>query len=190
VIAPDAARRERVGMGFHHLAFATRDLPATHLFYTDAMGFRLVKLVAAPTPEGGWAKHVFYDTGDGTMIAFWELHVDAIGDAYPTDLNRSLGLPGWVNHVAFASPSLEDLRTRRIRWQEHGNTVVEVDHEWCRSIYASDPNGITVEFCCTTRAFRDDEPAWAASHVLSTSVDLDSTVPQTIIHKPLTRSKA
>jgi len=189
-VAPDAARRERVEMGFHHLAFATRDLPATHLFYTDAMGFRLVKLVAAPTPEGGWAKHVFYDTGDGTMIAFWELHVEAIGDAFPTDLNRSLGLPGWVNHVAFASPSVEDLTARRTRWQEHGLTVVEVDHEWCRSIYASDPNGITVEFCCTTRAFRDDEPTWAAAHVLSPSVELDSTAPEMTIHKPLTVSQS
>ena len=187
-VAPAAARRERVAMAFHHLAFATRDLPATHLFYTDAMGFRLVKLVAAPTPEGGWAKHVFYDTGDGTMIAFWDLHVDAIGDNFPTDLNRSIGLPGWVNHVAFASPSLEDLTVRRIRWQEHGLTVVELDHEWCRSIYANDPNGITVEFCCTTRAFRDDEPTWAASHVLAASVELDPMVPGAVIHKPLTPS--
>src|SRR5258708_25240124 len=175
--------RRPTSMGFHHVALATRDLAATHHFYTEAMGFRLVKLVAAPTPEGGWAKHAFYDTGDGTMIAFWDLHVDAIGDNFPTDLNRSIGLPGWVNHVAFASGSLDDLTVRRTRWQEHGLTVVELDHEWCRSIYASDPNGITVEFCCTTRAFTASELAWAQDNLAGVP-ELDPTVPPTTVHKP------
>ena len=36
-------------MGFHHVALATRDLAATHAFYTEAMGFELVKAVVAPT---------------------------------------------------------------------------------------------------------------------------------------------
>jgi catechol 2,3-dioxygenase-like lactoylglutathione lyase family enzyme len=175
-------------MGFHHLAFASRDLPATHRFYTEAMGFRLVKLVAAPTPEGGWAKHVFYDTGDGTMIAFWELHVDAFGDSFPTDLNSPIGLPGWVNHVAFAASSGEDLDARRTRWQEHGITVLEIDHEWCRSIYATDPNGITVEFCITTRAFAAEETAWAGDNVLSDAPELETTVPKSIVHRPLARA--
>ena len=60
-------------MAFHHVALATRDIDATHRFYTEVMGFTLVKAVVAPTPNGGWARHVFYDTGDG-MIAFWDLH--------------------------------------------------------------------------------------------------------------------
>jgi catechol 2,3-dioxygenase-like lactoylglutathione lyase family enzyme len=31
-------------MGFHHLAIATKDVKATHGFYTGAMGFELVKV--------------------------------------------------------------------------------------------------------------------------------------------------
>ncbi len=51
-------------MGFHHVALATADLAATHEFYSEAMGFELAKAVVAPTDApGGWAKHVFYDTG-------------------------------------------------------------------------------------------------------------------------------
>jgi catechol 2,3-dioxygenase-like lactoylglutathione lyase family enzyme len=174
-------------MGFHHVALATRDLAATHRFYTDAMGFRLVKIVAAPTPEGGWAKHAFYATGDpgAAMIAFWELHVDAIGTDFSTDLNRSLGLPGWVNHLAFNAPTVEDLHARRRRWQEYGATVVEVDHEWCRSIYASDPNGITVEFCCTTRAFSEEEVAWATANLANPAPELETTIPAVVVHHPL-----
>jgi catechol 2,3-dioxygenase-like lactoylglutathione lyase family enzyme len=30
-------------MPYHHLAIATRDMAATHIFYSQAMGFDLVK---------------------------------------------------------------------------------------------------------------------------------------------------
>ena len=152
------------GMGFHHVALATKDTAATHDFYTRVMGFRLVKVVASPTPgdAGGWSKHFFYDTGSTGMIAFWELHDDAIGTGYLTDLNRSLGLPWWVNHLAFDAPTVEALDAHKRRWRECGRTVLEVDHEWCVSIYTRDPNGIMVEFCHTVRPFQPDEIEHAA----------------------------
>ena len=78
-------------MAFHHLAFACRNLDETHAFYTDVMGFKLAKAVANETPDGGWAKHVFYDTGDGELIAFWDLHDDTITD-YGTAISEGLGL--------------------------------------------------------------------------------------------------
>lgn len=37
-------------MAFHLVALATRDTAATHRFYTEVMGFELVKVVAAPNP--------------------------------------------------------------------------------------------------------------------------------------------
>ena len=87
-------------MGFHHVALATADTRATHLFYTEAMGFELMKVVSAPTPDGGWAKHLFYDTGGDGMIAFWELHDDALPPVRGA-MSRDVGLPEWVNHLAF-----------------------------------------------------------------------------------------
>ena len=69
-------------MPFHHIAVATKDMPAIDAFYGEATGFELVKVEIAPTPEGGWAKHFFYDTGNGEMMAFWELHDDTIGKDY------------------------------------------------------------------------------------------------------------
>src|SRR5258706_10230188 len=32
-----------------------------------------------------------------------------------------------------------------------------VDHEWCRSIYFRDPNGLLLEYCVTVREFNDDD---------------------------------
>ena len=172
-------------MGFHHVALATKDLAATHAFYTEVMGFELVKLVAAPTPGGrGWAKHVFYDTGAGGMIAFWELHDDKVGDAYPTDLSRSLGLPPWVNHFAFDAPTRDDLERHKQRWREHGITVAEVDHEFCVSIYAMDPNGILVEFCHSTRPLAARDRADAEARPFATAPALDPA-PEPVLHPPV-----
>jgi catechol 2,3-dioxygenase-like lactoylglutathione lyase family enzyme len=174
-------------MAFHHVAYGAKDIAATHDFYTRVMGFRLAKVVTAPTPgnHGGWAKHAFYETGDdGQMIAFWDLHDGKIGDHWRADHAASLGLPQWVNHVAFDSPSLDDLAARRTRWQENGITVLEVDHEWCTSIYTVDPNGIMVEFCCTTRAFTAAEIEEAGRLIADPAPQLESP-PQAKVHKPL-----
>ena len=137
-------------MAFHHLARATRDARSTHLFYTHAMGFELVKTVVGATPAGGWAKHFFYATGGGELMAFWELHDDTIPDTWSPAISTSQGLPEWVNHVAFGASDVADLDRRRERLLANGYAVMEIDHGWCHSIYTVDPNGILVEFCTTT----------------------------------------
>jgi catechol 2,3-dioxygenase-like lactoylglutathione lyase family enzyme len=176
-------------MGFHHVAIATRDLPASHRFYTEAMGFELVKVVAAPTPKGGWAKHVFYDTGGNGLFALWELHDESIGSQFPTAISVGLGLPEWVNHIAFDVADPDALADRTRNWQEHGIDVVELDHEWCRSIYALDPNGVLVEFCCTTRAFTDDDIDQAHRALVADAPALDSP-PAMTVHEALTAEPA
>ncbi len=155
-------------MGFHHVAIATTDLAATHRFYTDAMGFRLVHLEAGVTdaPEpGGWAKHAFYETGGGGMIAFWELH-DPRVEAFDPALSRGLGLPTWVNHLAFDAPDLGALDQHRDRWFACGLDVLRIDHGWTTSIYTDDPNGTMVEWCCTRVPFGEAE-AERAERLLS-----------------------
>lgn len=146
-------------MGFHHVAIATKDLQATHRFYTEVMGFSLVKTIIGPVPGSpeGWARHVFYDTGSQGLIAFWDLHDAQWADGYPTNINKQAGLPSWVNHFAYFAPSREFLDERRTNWTNHGHTVAEVDHEFCVSIYTSDPDGNTVEFCFDVRAFTEEE---------------------------------
>ncbi|HXX89191.1 MAG TPA: VOC family protein [Acidimicrobiales bacterium] len=178
-------------MGYHHVAFATRDLDATHRFYTEAMEFRLVKANVAPTgaPGGGWAKHLFYDTGDGTLLAFWDLHDETIPPDFDPALSTGLGLPDWVNHIAFDAPSLEDLAARCRRWQEFGITVAELDHGWCRSIYATDPNGVLVEFCCTTEPMSEGDAVQAELARVTPHPPLES-LPKITAHPALARDGA
>jgi len=140
-------------MGFHHVAFASRDMAATHTFYTEACGFELVKAVVAPTDApGGWAKHLFYATGPNGLIAFWELHDERM-TGKDTAISTGLGFEPWVNHVAFAADSVDDVETRRDRWLAHGHDAIQIDHGFCVSTYAMDPNGILVEFCADTKPY-------------------------------------
>jgi catechol 2,3-dioxygenase-like lactoylglutathione lyase family enzyme len=142
-------------MAFHHVAIATRDLEASHRFYSEAMGFELVNVDVIKYMEHGWARHLFYDTGNGEMLALWDLHDADLPDFDPA-ISTALGLPSFVNHIAFDSP-FDELDAKRDRWLAHGYDVVRIDHGWCTSIYANDPAGIMVEFCATTRAFTAED---------------------------------
>ena len=179
-------------MAFHHVALATRDTAATHRFYTEVMGFELVKVVVGPNPgeHGGWSKHFFFATNpsvsrDEGLMAFWELHDDQIGDDYPVNLNSSIGLPAWVNHIAFDAPTIEELYEHRDRWRRHGHSVAEVDHGFCISIYTSDPNRNMVEFCHTTRPFTDAERERATAVLLDSSPTHDEHRPKMTMWEPL-----
>ena len=69
-LAHAPVRRARLpSWDFHHVALATNDTEATHRFYTEVMGFELVKVVASETPNAsqtpngdGFSKHFFYST--------------------------------------------------------------------------------------------------------------------------------
>ena len=172
-------------MGLHHVAYAAKDIDATHAFYTEVMGFRLVKVVVGAT-EAGWSKHVFYDTGGQGLIAFWDLHDEQLGD-FRTDISTALGLPVHINHIAFDAVDLENLAVLRQRWQEHGHTVAEIDHGFCTSIYITDPNGILVEFCCDTAGLHEED-AVEAERLLRDPAPAVEPDPVVTIHRALTRS--
>ncbi len=166
-------------MGFHHVAFASRDMEATHRFYTEACGFELAKAVAAPTDgPGGWAKHLFYDTGGNGLIAFWEIHDERMAGK-DTAISTGLGFEVWVNHLAFAADSVEDLEARRDRWLACGHDALQIDHGFCVSTYTMDPNGILVEWCVDTAPYTDADKAHALAVLRSSEPELEEPpVPQ------------
>ncbi|MDJ0869587.1 MAG: VOC family protein [Myxococcota bacterium] len=171
-------------MPFHHLALATRNLDATHRFYTEAMGFELAKVVAGKTPEGGWAKHVFYRAGGGELMAFWELHDESLPQDFEPGIADAAGLPKWVNHVAFRADGVDDLHARLQRWLDFGVDASEVDHGWCRSIYTLDPNGTLVEFCTDTAVLDESDAAEAARLLTDPSPELEPPGQVTIHRAP------
>ncbi len=170
-------------MPFHHLAVAARDMRAIDVFYTEATGFDLVKVELGQTPTGGWAKHFFYETGEDEMMAFWELHDETIPDTFPTALSKGVGLPEWVNHIAFKASDAADMEKRKQRWLEHGYDVLEIDHRWCYSIYTTDPNGTLVEFCRTTQSFDEDDRAKARAALERDDLEFEDVKPKVSFHQ-------
>ena len=170
-------------MAFHHVALATRDLEATHRFYSDVMGFELLKAIAAPTPnpKGGWAKHLFYDTGGDGLIAFWDLHDESMADFNPA-ISTGLGLEAWVNHLAFAARDLDDIERRKDRWLDAGFDVMEIDHGWCVSIYTNDPNGILVEWCTDTKPYTAEDRAAALTTLQAADPEMEAP-PEPVFHR-------
>ncbi|MBP6014075.1 MAG: VOC family protein [Alphaproteobacteria bacterium] len=170
-------------MGYHHLALATRNMKAIDHFYREVMGFDLKKVEVGPTPGGGWAKHFFYEIEPDRFIAFWELHGEQYDKPFETALSKAAGLPQWVNHISFYSPTMEHLAAKRDMWLAGGHDVMEIDHNWCHSVYTTDPNGTMVEYCVTTGQFTKADKDEALRAVTSNEVP-HSKPPKSIqIHK-------
>lgn len=166
-------------MGYHHLALATRNMEAVHNFYEGVMEFELVKVEVAPSPEGGWARHFFYRMeNDSRFIAFWELHdMPGVGENFETNLSRAAGLPDHINHIAFDVADRQDLERRKWQWLDAGLDVMEIDHNWCHSIYTKDPNDNLVEFCLTTGKFTATDRDFALSQLKPASGPPDFSRP-------------
>lgn len=174
-------------MSYHHLALATRDIAAIHDFYEGVMGFELVKVEVAKVMAGGWAKHFFYRMGDddSCFIAFWEMHDVPGGETFETSLSKAAGLPDEMNHIAFAVKSEAELDVRRAAWSAAGLSVMEVDHNWCRSIYTKDPNDNLVEFCLTTGSFTGEDRARAMAALQETEARYTPKPASMKVHAPV-----
>jgi catechol 2,3-dioxygenase-like lactoylglutathione lyase family enzyme len=145
----------------HHLAITPKNFAASHRFYTEVMGFRLVKIVKRQAMGGwqaGWTKHVFYDTGKGSYFVLWDLHLTDLKDSdWKPAISTGLGLPWWINHIAFEVDGMEELEERKQRWLAAGHKVSEVVHEFITSIYTKDPDGNMVEFTCNTHELTESD---------------------------------
>ena len=71
---------------------------------------------------------------------------------YDAGINRGLGVPSVFYHFVFEAGSEAGLEEKRNELLAKGIDVTDVvDHDWAKSIYFKDPNGLQLEFCCFTR---------------------------------------
>ncbi len=159
--------------GFHHVAFACRDLQETVSFYED-LGFPLVHTEVSGVEEH-FLRHVFFDTGDGSCIAFFELHGVGETPEWSSDLAESTGTPVWVNHVAFRADEARQAHARERMDARGVKPLMEIDHGWCHSLYYVDPNKIMIEFCRDTPGIvPDGEHAHASLTAMPAAVPVGS----------------
>ena len=145
--------------GFSHIGLSTHDLDATREFYENVLVFKAVRCDIIKVKEGGRIRHVFFDTGRDQLIAFMEARgVPGVPETYDAGITRGLGVPSAFYHFAFEAGSEAGLLEKRNELIAKGVDVTDVvDHDWARSIYFKDPNGLQLEFCYFSRNLNADD---------------------------------
>lgn len=150
--------------GLYHFAYPCRDAEETRRFYEDVLGLPLVNcMMSERVPSTGEEQpyvHFFFAMGDGSYIAFFDLG----GDEMPAP---SPNTPDWVQHVAIETDSVASVEAMRQRLVDHGVEVTGlIDHEFVRSVYFRDPNGLRLEIAARTEAPGFIETAASEAHAI------------------------
>jgi catechol 2,3-dioxygenase-like lactoylglutathione lyase family enzyme len=145
--------------GFSHIGLSTLDLDKTREFYENVLGFTAVRCDVIAVKEGGRIRHIFFDTGRDQLIAFMEARgVPGVPDDYDAGITRGLGVPSAFYHFAFEAGSEAGLLEKRNELIAKGVQVTDVvDHDWAKSIYFKDPNGLQLEYCYFSRNLNADD---------------------------------
>jgi catechol 2,3-dioxygenase-like lactoylglutathione lyase family enzyme len=145
--------------GFSHIGLSTLDLDKTREFYEGILGFKPVVADTIEIKEGGRLRHLFFDAGRDQLVAFLEARgVPDVPAGYDAGINRGLGVPAAFHHFAFEAGSEAALAAKRDKLRAKGVEVTDiVDHEWAKSIYFKDPNGLSLEYCCLMRNLTEDD---------------------------------
>jgi glyoxylase I family protein len=132
--------------GIHHIAFGTKCTQATYQFYHERLGMTLAR-VENHRKGKGYFKHFFFDMGGGQYMAFFEMNNVGEKPDFRTDINLAVGVPMWINHIAFKAPTEAVYEEIKARCKQNAVPLLaEVDHDWCKSVYLIDPNGLMLEF--------------------------------------------
>jgi glyoxalase family protein len=167
--------------GLHHVTAISSDISRTTDFYTEVLGFTVVKRTFNyDDPE--WP-HLYYavrDYSPGTVIT-------SFGYSPATMRPGTMGR-GLTHHIAFAVKDHDAQIEWRERLLSRTIPVTEVlDRKYFRSIYFKDPDGHILEIATLGPGFLVDEPREELGRNLSLPPWLESRRPQ-IEHvlKPLT----
>lgn len=132
--------------GLHHNAWRCRDSEATRKFYEDFLGLPLASALAIETTgTGGGANvlHTFYEMGDGSYLAFFEVPGQPFEfkRQHDFDLHIALEVDRQTLMEMFERGKAEGIETRGIS-----------DHGFIDSVYFRDPDGYVVELTTKTAA--------------------------------------
>ncbi|MHA1537060.1 MAG: VOC family protein [Alphaproteobacteria bacterium] len=125
--------------GLHHNAYRCRDSEETRKFYEDFLGLRLagaLQLSATLTGRTTNLLHTFYELGDGSYLAFFEVPDSEFDfkEQHDFDLHIALEVePGELE---------ETLQRGKDAGIESRGVA---DHSFIESIYFRDPNGYVIE---------------------------------------------
>ena len=130
----------------HHSAYVSRDLEATRKFYEDVIGLPLMATWCESDMLFGAERtycHVFFGLADGGALAFFQFEKPEDAELFGPQMP-----PTPFHHLALkVDRATQDAIVKRLKaagYDEPKSFVLE--HGYCKSVYATDPNGMIVEF--------------------------------------------
>jgi len=131
----------------NHVAYRCRDAAETMTFYRDVLGLKLAHVITQDrvpsTQELAPHCHLFFEMGDGSWVAFFDLSNEPIVAQQQN--------PDWAQHLALEVDSVEALTQAHENLVAHDVEVLgPVDHGFIRSIYFYDPSGHRLELTVRT----------------------------------------
>ena len=138
----DSTHTPRLTLG--HVTLAARDLDRLSAFYCDVLGFHVTN--RGPTPDGSEIAFLSQDPSAHHQIAM-------VGGLEPPDAAFMM-----VDHLAFRTGTLDDLRLLRARLAEAGvEPILQICHGNAWSLYFDDCEGNGVE-CFVDTPFHVAQP--------------------------------
>jgi len=127
----------------HHNAFVVKDQRATRRFYEDLIGLPLVATWTEIDELFGKQRtycHTFYALDDGSALAFFQFADDDDHAEFAPQFR-----PSPFIHIALKTTA-EHQAAIESRLAAAGHEHFTLDHGYCTSLYATDPDGLKVEF--------------------------------------------
>jgi catechol 2,3-dioxygenase-like lactoylglutathione lyase family enzyme len=129
----------------HHNAYVTRDMEATRHFYEDLIGLPLVATWCESDELFGKVRtycHCFFGLQDGSALAFFQFADPADQEQFGPKMPATP-----FHHIALNVDAKTQAEVEQ-RLREAGMRAPEfyvLEHGYCRSVYATDPNGMILE---------------------------------------------
>ena len=137
----------------NHSAYRCRDAEQTRWFYEDVLGLKYRAALAFDAISGTDIKraymHLFFETADGTLIAFFDEPYTATAEQFEQKDSFDVHLAIEVDNEAALETWKQRIKDARIK------CAGPVDHGFVKSIYFYDPNGLQVEITCRTPKYRE-----------------------------------
>jgi glyoxylase I family protein len=130
----------------HHTAYVSSDLAQTRRFYEDVIGLPLVAAWCESDMLFGAERtycHLFFALADGGALAFFQFARKEDQELFGPKIPESP-----FHHVALkVEPEVQAAIEQRLRAAGYAEpTIYVLEHGYCRSLYATDPDGMIVEF--------------------------------------------
>ena len=134
----------RLPSRLHHHAYVVRDQEKNRQFFEDLLGIPLVATWCEKHHNAWLGRdvamcHTFFGMADGGALAFFSF---ADPDVYKLVIAEKPPVVGSFDHVAFkASDHTYDEIVARLK--ASGEKFRETDHGYCKSVYATSPDGLS-----------------------------------------------